>query len=343
MAEDLFEDSRYAEDYKKSKEPPNPVEKPKADIKTTEKIKQEKSQPPKELKPVKKELVKVEDSGLPSEIKLANGDIITLRHKTFKLTEERKQLYHVQDDYRITADGYYYVNKFANINILTPPIIIVDGVEQPNPYPLRDKKNGCLIMITVKKIAFGRAPTGNLVAIDQTLFFSPRSYLKQRLIHLCRKFPALAEMRTKLSLSVDEEKNCHFEEIITGLGVLIKNISHGEFLKELDAFENNQIFGDRKATTICERNCLRKHPAIGVSNVQLIGSGHNAYAQVTSYAFGETEKSRDKISHLSQMIEKGKIEELQDIEVIKSVDTVDTAEKVEEAEVIPTEENKKDN
>ena len=284
-------------------------------------------------------LVKVEDSGLPSEIKLANGDIIPLRHRTFRLKEEKKQLYHVKDDYRITAEGYFYVNKFANINILTPPTVVVDGVDQGNPYIIRDTKTLQIKMVIIRKIAFGRAPTGNLVAIDQTLSYSPKSYYIRKLIDLCDKSPSMSEMRTEQSLSTDEKKNCHFEEITPGLGVLIKKVGHLDFLKVLKTFADNQIFGERKATTICERNCFRKHPAIGVSNVQLIGSGQNAYAQVTSYAFGETERSRDKISHLSQMIEKGKIEELRDIEVMQSVDTLD---EIKEAEVIPTENNVKD-
>ena len=289
------------------------------------------------VKPPKPETaVATRKDSLPDHIVDENGHSLVLRKRIFQLSERDKHIYKIAGDYMITAAGYYNINKFSNINLLTPPSVIVDGVTQGNPYIIRDTNNQQILMVIVRKIAFGRSPMGNFVAVDQTLSYAPKSYFIRNLYKLVDDNPNMAVIRTKDSLTGEELKTGYFVETVDGLGVYINNIMHKDFRQVLKNYSDNQIMGERKATTICERNCLRKHPAIGVSNVRMEGRGSDSYANVTAYNYTESGHSRNKISRLAQMFEQGKIEDIQDVQVVESNDTAET---LEEAEVIQTEEN----
>ena len=283
-----------------------------------------------------KTAVIIHQTSLPDHITDENGMSLALRKQTFQLKEQDKHIYKLKNDYSITAAGYYHINKFSNINLLTPPSVIVDGVMQGNPYIIRDRNNQQILMVIVRKIAFGRSPMGNFVAVDQTLSYAPKSYFIRNLYKLVDDNPNMAVIRIKESLTGEELKNGYFVETVDGLGVYISNIMHKDFRLVLKNYSDNQIMGERKATTICERNCLRKHPAIGVSNVRIEGRGDDSHANVTAYSYAESGRSRSKISRLAQMFEQGKIDDIQDVQVVESSDT---AEALEEAEVIQTEEN----
>jgi len=276
---------------------------------------------------------------LPAVINLGKEGKVQVITQDVILTKESGHIYEQEGKYQITAAGYTFLNKSAGVSILTPPTVIVNGKEQGNPYIIRNKDSHNIEIVNIRKISFGRAPTGNLTAIDQTLSYAPKSYFIKELTKLL-KIPDLAEMRTKQSLSEAEQKNCYFEEITSGFGILIKNINHQEFINKVKNLADNQIMGDRKAQTICERNCLRKHPAIGTSSVKIEGAGSNVYAKVQVYSF--IEPNPDKITGVEGLIQEGKTKEAASILGFQYIKSVDDAEIIEEEEIIAGGENGKE-
>lgn len=300
---------------KQKKETTKPTDKSKP-----EKIVKQEEKPKSELVPKK------------FELQVSDGVITRLEH-AYNLKESEKFLYHVKGNYRITSEGYIKLNKTAGISMLTPASVIVDGKEVGNPYIKR--ADGLLVEATVRKIAFGRGPTGKLIAHDQIVSFSPESYKVQLLYSLVENYPKIAEIRTEKSLTDDEKINCEFTKTTGGVGILVKEVGHHEYLKLLKTHSANQAFGDRKAQTICERNCYRKHPAIGATSVQIKGQGASAYAEVLTVGWKLTPGTEKEMQRISYLLESGKEMKGYDVDIKKSVEQ---AEEIEAAEVVPIEE-----
>ena len=269
-------------------------------------------------------------NNIPSILRLSNGETVQILEKTFALKESENQLYRIKDKFSITAEGYFRLNQFANINLLKPTTVMVNGVEQGNPYYILNKESNAVDMVIIRKIAFGRAPTGGYAAIDQTLYYSPKAYFMRELMKLV-EYPKVAVMRMASSLTEEEKTNCFFAEVTGGLGVLVLNVAHQDFLKIINSFAESQVMAGRRAETICERNCLKKHPSIGISSVKLIGQGYDTHADVTVHAFVETERTLNEIHHITQTLEKGQIGQLKNVEILQHIAQAD---EVEEPEVV---------
>lgn len=285
-------------------------------------------------------LITIGDQAYPTSIRLAGKQEIVLQKKTFQLRASEGHIYYsgTKDgvkQYAIQADGYLMMNKFANLTIATPPTVMIDGVLQNNPYPIRTKDHRRLIeLVVVRKIAIGRAPMGNIVAVDQTISFAPYTYFMESLLKLTEDYPTVAEIRTINSLTPEEKRNFPFYEIDESVGVFIHDKNNKEYLKALSNHISNQKFGERKAASICERNCMRKHPAFGIRNVQLKGKGSDAYAELPVFSWIETESTRNQILKYKQVIEQGS-KDINDLNIEVStheddLSTIDEAEIVEE-------------
>jgi hypothetical protein len=184
----------------------------------------------------------------------------------------------VEKKHAIASAGYIHLNKVASISILTPPTVVRDGQEQPNPYVERNPKTRAIESVIVRKIGIGYSPAGNLVAIDKTLYYNPYTYFIQSIQAKMNKKKWVKGEKTEEQASPDaavvgvaEDKpdrpgSWVFFPIELPLGLWV-NYEDPAIIDCLEEHTQRQRFGDRTAQTIVERNILKDHPAIGVSSV----------------------------------------------------------------------------
>lgn len=178
----------------------------------------------------------------------------------------------------IAYPGYVHLNKVASVSILTPPTVVRDGIEQPNPWVERNPKTRAIESVIVRKIGVGYSPAGNIVAIDKTLYYNPYTYFIQSIQAKMKKQKWSGGEKTEEKASpnaavvgVESEKperkgSWVFFPIELPLGLWV-NYEDEAIVDCLEEHTQRQRFGDRIAQTIVERNILKDHPAIGVSNV----------------------------------------------------------------------------
>ena len=201
--------------------------------------------------------------------------------------------------YAITSAGYTHLNKVASISILTPPTVVRDGVEQPNPYVERNPKTRAIESVIVRKIGIGYSPAGNITAIDKTLYYNPYTYFIQSIQAKMKKTTWEDGKKTDDKANpnaaiygIAEEKpdkpgSWTFFPIQDPLGLWI-NYEDQAIIDCLEEHTQRQRFGDRIAQKIVERNILKDHPALGVSNVMAVPGnvpeqGQRATVEVYGY------------------------------------------------------------
>lgn len=239
----------------------------------------------------------------------ADGKTLRPIKADMMLFEKEKQIYKIKGDtFGITGDGYAKMNKIASITLTTPPFVIVDGVQKPNPYIERNPKTRMIESVFVRKIGFGYSPAGNIVAIDKTLYYHVYAYFIQSVQAKMnrtkwesgrptdqKEFPDAARTGTKDEKPTDvPNAKWAFFPTIEPLGIWI-NYADPAIEAVLDEFTQRQRFGDRIAQSIVERNILKAHPAIGISSGKVVSDQRGTYMNVTAYGFrtDETPKAME--------------------------------------------------
>jgi|GEM_PF-2353230 len=200
------------------------------------------------------------------------------KHFAFPAGPEQKAM--------ILGEGYDFINQYSGIEIIRPKTLMAqDGSERGNPYFERDEKTGSITSMFIRGLAIGYSPTGNLVAIDKTIFVNLPTLLVQELQAKIKKHPSLGMMGTRdqrpneityyndngkwgRNRVIDKEPTVvkaqgswHFVALTGDLGYWV-NISHPEIQAAFESFSQKQRFLDRSAGTILNRLLLAQHPAI---------------------------------------------------------------------------------
>jgi hypothetical protein len=233
--------------------------------------------------------------------KTANGDVKAVK-QTVALTQD--DCYSVQGTVALKAVTYDKLNQIAGLSTVNPPQIIdaIDGV-QPNPYIKRNSK-GLIESVTIRKMAIGYSPIGNLAIVDQTVQYSLNTYFIQDILSQMKKDKNCAKRVKESGISDEDKKNSIFVpeyyEPFTGEAVgLLLDIRTEGARKIFKNHDERQQHAERRAETICRRNCLKRHPAIAVTNVTM----RQGRALVTVYGFkndmdkNELLKTVDKITY----------------------------------------------
>jgi hypothetical protein len=240
-----------------------------------------------------------------------------------RLEEKKSQLYVVQGKCRVTADGYNELNKIAGVSVITPSTLqLPDGNEVPNPYPIIDRVSGTISKVWVKKIAVGLTPIGNLVVTSSTLLYDIGMYFIQDLHKKIKINKHMGRVCMKSMLSEKELQTGIFLALENELGLWV-DVNHDEFLKATETYIQNKLFAERKAQTICERNALKKHPALATVTVIPQGNEKNYYAVVP--VVGYTHKfTKEDLSSIAEQAVKGETVKFngQDVEIIETTATV---------------------
>jgi len=192
------------------------------------------------------------------------------------LSENKGHLYRMKGKHAISSTGYVHLNRIASISLVTPQEVVVDKMTYPNPHVERHKITKAIETVNVRKMAIGFSPVGNIVAIDKTLFYNVYTYFIQAIQAKMKAtdwktkkvlYPNCAiygTRRDKPDLGGSEK--WVFYETVRPLGIWI-DYTHPAIIACLEDHTQRQRFGDRIAQKIAERNCLKDHPAIGVSQV----------------------------------------------------------------------------
>jgi len=222
-------------------------------------------------KDMKSEIAKKEKWDLV-ELDFANvfvrreGDILLNPfYAKIKLSEKNGHIYSIKGKYAITSTGYIQLNKIASVNLVTPQMVMIDGVARPNPHVERNAKTKVIETVNVRKIAVGYSPVGNITIIDKTLFYNVYTYFIQSIQSKMKKNAKCAFVGTKEDQPTKSKSGkWAWYETADPLGIWV-DYTNSLIIDALEDHTQRQRFGDRIAQKIVERNLLKDHPAIGIS------------------------------------------------------------------------------
>lgn len=227
------------------------------------------------------------------------GAIKAIKGK-LKLEEKKGQIVDIQGKVMVTAAGFYELNKIASVSIITPEKLeLPDGSIVVNPYPILDKESGSISKVWVRKISVGYSPTGTLTIVSNTLLYDPKMYLIQELVKKVKKTKGIGRICMKHTLTDDEKQYGSFFNIEGELGISV-DLRSPDVLNSIDNYVQNKLFCERKAQTICERNVLKKHPALSTIYVNAEGPMRNKVASVPVVGYTH-DLSKEDLEKLSSM------------------------------------------
>ncbi len=161
----------------------------------------------------------------------------------------------------MSAPGIQKLNQIASISTLTPSTVVVNGTEQGNPYCERDAA-GNLLRVVIRKIMVGFSKFGERVVSDYTCDFDIEGYHRRDLLAVCKSNPKAAMMMPAGQDAPGPERTWLRVPIGSGVDVWV-DLANQDVRKVFDTTAQRRQFGLRTATTICVRNGLAQHPAIG--------------------------------------------------------------------------------
>ena len=282
---------------------------------------------------------------------LENGQVMRPIKSRFTLYEKLNQIYKSQSavwkqnkevkpsKYAITSDGYIHLNRVASISIMTPKSVVVDGKEQHNPHIERNNQTRAIEAVNIRKIGIGYSPAGNVVVVDKTLFYNIYTYFIQSIQAKMKRvewkdgkatdkkeYPDCA--RTGTDKDKPEDGSWAFFPTIPPLGIWV-NYEDQAILDCLDEHTQRQRFGDRIAQKIVERNILKDHPAIGISQVEMKEEEGRKVAYVDVYGYRHEMGTKD-LGDIMTQAEQGSADLEVKKEVIKDVPAEEEKETVKE-------------
>ncbi|MHC1681353.1 MAG: hypothetical protein AB6733_00070 [Clostridiaceae bacterium] len=243
-----------------------------------------------------------------------NGAIKSIKGR-LKLEEKKGHLSFIQNKAMITAAGYNHMNTIAAVSIITPEkLTLPDGNIVVNPYPIIDPDSGTIDKVWVKKISIGFSPIGNLVMTSSTLLYDIKMYFIQDLNKKIMNNKNAGRMCMEEMLSEDEKKTGMFLRIQGHMGMWI-NLQEADVLKCMETYIQNKLFAERKAQTIAERNCLKKHPALAQVYVDAQGGQYNHFGYVDVIGYNH-DLTREDLLRLAQMADQGEnVEEYKGVKI----------------------------
>ena len=282
-----------------------------------------------EVVPTKSEKIALRADFGEIYVRVRGGQIMAPVKAQITLFGRLKHFYSIKKgEYAISASGYVHLNKVASINLVTPQYVVVDGEKKPNPHVERNMKTKAIETVNIRKVGIGYSPIGNITVIDKTLFYNIYTYFIQSVQAKMKKVVWKNGNPTKEPFYPDcaftgtlsdkpKEGKWVFFETIEPLGIWV-NYEHPAILDCLDENTQRQRFGDRMAQKIVERNILKDHPAIGVTQVELQKADGKDVVYVTVYGYRH-DLEPSNLAEIMKQIEAGSEEIDVKAEVIEEV------------------------
>lgn len=215
------------------------------------------------------------------------------------LSEASGDFHTIQRKSIISANGYKKLNRVAGINIVSPPTLWWNEKEVSNPYPIQGSEPGTIKAIMMRRLGIGYSPIGNLVVIDKSLYFNIFTYFTESLMKLAKDKPAIVKLGLRYMcpfmptvtpqkgeegeyyvIDSENQKIYRFIGLEQGTGVWF-DMSASDILDAYQTNSQRQKFAERIGQTILDRNILKDHPCIGISQVL----PQNGFAQVDVYGW----------------------------------------------------------
>ncbi len=277
------------------------------------------------------------------------GQVLAPIKAEMTLYEKLGHICNIQGKYAISSQGYIHLNKVASISIVTPQSVIVDGRPVPNPHIERDPKTKAILAVNIRKMGIGYSPAGNIVVVDKTLFFNTYTYFIQSIQAKMKRVKYEKGEKTNQKQHPDcavygiaaEKPNkpgsWHFLPTEGEIGIWI-NLDDQAIVDCLEEHTQRQRFGDRIAQKIVERNILKDHPAIGITQVYVPDEKKNkendqgAVAVVTVYGY-RNELEPVNIAEIMKQAERGQESEAFEVRKEEIVEAAPEEEKIERENV----------
>jgi len=180
----------------------------------------------------------------------------------------------VETSYKLTAEGYEFLNKFAGLKMLVEPTFNLNGQEFTNPAIILDSTNR-KEAVYYKITLYGYGPDGTLHfsptlihynATDELIssIISKISYQKEeeKMGHMCPK-DAFPEFKKKYPYAIFVPTD-EIGDMILGIAV---DVTHPDFLKLRGVHQEKINNLEKKIQTVAKRNAFRKHPATAIYSV----------------------------------------------------------------------------
>jgi len=177
--------------------------------------------------------------------------------------------YKIGNKGQMSAAGIDEKNRYAGCHILNPPVVIVDGVEQGNPYVETDSVSGT-VRVLARKLIIGRTPFGEWVSVDYTADYIPAAYHRSDLLRVVSKTPEAGWLGgEEHGPAKDQKGRWRFVQThADGIGIWI-DLAHKEIQAVYETTDQRRLHALKIAQTIARRNGLAMHPAIGGQRFKL--------------------------------------------------------------------------
>jgi hypothetical protein len=164
----------------------------------------------------------------------------------------------------MTAAAYQRCNQIVGVTFYTPQLIKDDdGHDRPNPH--FDRQGEAIRRVKIRKVGIGRNALGNMMAVDYTLSYDLGTYLAQDLLskwqgHRDSQLGDWAVLGGRTIPDDCKGKPGRWFGVAIPMPDLFLwlNGSRKEVVALIAEHVNRQKFAERNATTICERNILRR-------------------------------------------------------------------------------------
>ena len=165
----------------------------------------------------------------------------------------------------VTAEGYKLMARNAGVQTFNAPTVVVDGLEQPNPYLIRDDK-GQVRQIYCRSISVGYTIMGQKAVSDRTAILDLNLYRIVDLLAKAKRKETAASFKI-MPEDVDRPGPMWAKYPLDEATVMWVDTTSDAFAEWMAQMTNRQ----RKALEICQtfaqRNALKNHPNITTHTV----------------------------------------------------------------------------
>ena len=158
--------------------------------------------------------------------------------------------------FAVSAQGYEVWQEAAGACVIFPSEVLVDGKWQANPAVIRDTKNGRILMIYARAVAFRFSSKGIPMVSDWTTIYDTPSYRMIDLLGKAKQFPQAFTLLPS-DMAPEKEKGTWARYPFDEATNLWMNTTHDEALKWLASIINREKKSIDFAQTIAKRNSLK--------------------------------------------------------------------------------------
>lgn len=177
----------------------------------------------------------------------------------------------VESAYKLTAEGYEYLNKFAGLKVVNEPTFELNGQTFTNPAILLDETNRKQA-VYYKLTLYGYGPDGTLSFSPVLIHYNATDELISSIISKIQYNDKMGQMIAKDDFPEYKKEHKYsmffptdqIGDMVLGIAV---DVSHPEFLKLRGVHQEKINNLEKKIQTVAKRNAYRKHSATAVYSV----------------------------------------------------------------------------